>query len=151
MTAMVIDDLCRTFSDSTVRIAYIYCNFNQQHKQGLKDLVANLTMQLIQRRPSVPDNVRFLYEMHMRQGTKPSFDELSKALSSVVALFPKVFIIVDALDEAQSSDGRIPKLLSEIFKLQREIGINFFATSRPIPVVENEFKGCLTEHIGITR
>jgi hypothetical protein len=31
--------------------------------------------------------------------------------------------------------------MSEIFNLQAKAGINFFATSRPIPDIEKEFKG----------
>ncbi|KAJ5497839.1 hypothetical protein N7453_006890 [Penicillium expansum] len=151
MTAMVVDDLRRSVADPTVAIAYIYCNFNRQHEQGINDLIANLTMQLIQSRPSIPENVRCLYDMHVEEGTRPSLDKLSKALSSVAVMFSKVYIIVDALDEAQAPDGRISRFLSEVFQLQRTTYVNFFVTSRPIPLIENEFKGCGLQSISASQ
>jgi hypothetical protein len=62
-------------------------------------------------------------------------------------MYSRVFIIVDALDECQASDSCRSTFLSEIFSLQAKTGANIFATSRPIPDVEDEFKGCLVREI----
>jgi hypothetical protein len=59
----------------------------------------------------------------------------------VAAAYSRVFIIVDALDECQISDGCRQRFLSCLFKLQEKCGINLFATSRPILGIEKEFDG----------
>lgn len=45
MNAMIVDDLRRSFVDPAVGMAYIYCNFNRQHEQGINDIVTRLIMQ----------------------------------------------------------------------------------------------------------
>jgi hypothetical protein len=65
----------------------------------------------------------------------------------VAATYSRAFIIVDALDECQASDGCRSRLLSEIFSLLAKTGANFFATSRQNPYIENEFKGRISLEI----
>lgn len=81
-----------------------------------------------------------LYNNHKGAQTKPSADEIAKALKSVVTIYSKVFIIVDALDECQSFNDCGSKLLSYIFSLQANTVTKFFATSRPIPDIEGQFE-----------
>src|SRR5690349_4170224 len=42
-------------------------------------------------------------DQHKKKRTRPSINELLRALQSVAAIFSRVFIIVDALDECQAS------------------------------------------------
>jgi hypothetical protein len=148
LTSIVIDDLLtRHQNDPSIRIAYLYCNFRRSDEQKAKDLLASLLKQLNQERPSLPDSVKGLYGQHKDKRTRPSIDELSRALQSVAAMYSRVFIIVDALDECQTSDGCRSRLLSEIFSLQAKTGANFFATSRPTPHIEREFKECISLQI----
>jgi hypothetical protein len=58
----------------------------------------------------------------------------------VAAMFSRVFIIVDALDECQASGKCRSTLLLEVFSLQTKTKANFFAISRPMPDIEREFK-----------
>ena len=153
MTAIVVDDLYNRFfsnQDQMIGIAYIYCNFQDQDDQRIDNMCASLVVQLCRCRSSVPDSVRDLYDKHGLAGTRPSFHELSLSLSAVVALFSRVFIIADALDECQAHDGRVSKFLSEIFELQHMAQVNFFATSRPIPGIEERFNGHSIQEISAT-
>jgi hypothetical protein len=59
----------------------------------------------------------------------------------VAAMYSRVFIIVDALDECQVSNGCRTRFLAEIFDLQKKRGANFFATSRFIPKITETFAG----------
>jgi hypothetical protein len=61
--------------------------------------------------------------------------------------YSKTFIIIDALDECQISDGSREKLLSEIFNLQANCNSSFFATSRFIPEITKEFKESMSIEI----
>ncbi|KAG8350127.1 hypothetical protein FVEN_g11709 [Fusarium venenatum] len=136
LTSIVVDFLNSRFGkDSDIAIAYIYCNFRRQHEQKIEDLLAGVLKQLTQCRTSLPESVKSLYDQHKTKRTRPSLDEISGLLQSVVAMYSRVFIIVDALDECQTSDGCRMRFLSELFNLQTKHGINILATSRFIPEI----------------
>jgi len=50
--------------------------------------------------------------------TRPSTDELSKALLLVAAFYSKGFVLLDALDECQAADGCRWRLIEEVLNLQ---------------------------------
>ena len=144
LTSIVIDDLTiRYQNDPSIGIAYLYCNFRRQNEQKADDLLASLLKQLSQERSALPDTLKDLYNRHRAKRTRPSFEEISRALHDVVAIYSRVFIIVDALDECQSRT----KFLSEIFNIRAKSGANLFATSRFISEVTEKFKGCLSQEI----
>jgi Cdc6-like AAA superfamily ATPase len=129
LTSVVIDHLCSKHrADFSIGIAYLYCNFGRQQEQKLEHLLLSLLKQLAQKRASVPESVKTLYEYHSRERTRPSFNEILEALKSVAAQYSRVFILVDALDEI--SDKERQKFLRGIFDLQGKAGANLFATSR---------------------
>ena len=64
---------------------------------------------------------------------------ISRALQSVLAMCSQVFIVVDALDECQASDG-CRKFMTEIFSLPVNYGAQLFATSRSILEITEVFK-----------
>ena len=137
----MIDDLNTRFhNDPSTGIAYLYCNFRRRDEQKAEDLLASLLKQLAQGLSSLPNSVTDLYNGHKIKGTRP-YDEFSGALQSVAAMYSRVFIVVDALDECQISDGCQSRFLSEIFSLQAKCGINVFATSRFIPEITGKFNG----------
>ena len=134
----MIDDLTTRFlNDPGIGIAYLYCNFRRQDEQKADDLLESLLKQLSQEQSPLPDTLKNLYNRHKAKRTRPSFEEISRALHVVTAMYSRVFIIVDALDECQSRS----KFLSEIFNLQAKSGANLFATSRFISEVTERFNG----------
>ncbi|KAF2179509.1 hypothetical protein K469DRAFT_300743 [Zopfia rhizophila CBS 207.26] len=148
VTSIVVQYLCDKFrSDPTVGIAYLYCNFRQQHDQNDTDLLLSLLKQLVQEQPSIPESVKNLYTYHKGKRTRPSLSEVLKALHSVAAYYSRAFIIVDALDECRVSDGSRGRFLSEIFNLQVKTRANIFATSRYIPEIGKEFEGSILVEI----
>lgn len=137
-SAILVDDLITRFEDKPdVGIAYIYCNFNRQDEQKAQDLLSSLLKQLSQKRASVPDAVNDLYKRYKTASTRPRFDEISKALRSVVSTYSDVFIVVDAIDECESTC--LSRVLGEIMKIHASGGVNVFATSRPMEI-NNLFK-----------
>ena len=148
LTSIVIDELNKRFQRNTnVGIAYIYCNFRRQDNQKAEDLIASLLKQLTQGRSSLPNSVESLHDWHKDKQTKPSFDEMSRALQSVAAMYSRVFIIVDALDECQVISGTRARLLSEVFNLQTKCGSNVFATSRLVPEITKYFEDSISLEI----
>jgi NACHT domain len=148
ITSIVIDHLHSKFqNDGSVGIAYIYCNFRRQQEQKSEDLLASLLKQLCQEKPSMPEIMKNLYKRHKDKRTRPSIDEVSKALHSVVADYSKTFIIIDGLDECQVTDGSRMKFLSEILYLQTKVGVSLFMTSRFVQEIMKNFQGCVSREI----
>ena len=148
ITSIVVHHLHTKFGgDPTVGIAYLYCNFRRQHEQKPTDLLLSLLKQLVQEQPSIPESVKILYTHHKGKRTQPSFDEISKALHSVLADYSRSFIIIDALDECQATDGSRSKLLSEILNLQAKTGAGLFLTSRYLPEIVKEFEESISLEI----
>ncbi|OAP55828.1 hypothetical protein AYL99_09980 [Fonsecaea erecta] len=140
-TAIVIDELCNKFqNDSSIAIAYVYCNFRRKHEQRALDLLENLLKQLIWRQDLVPQSVQRLYEEHCRKRTRPLIDTISKTLQSIIPSYSRTFIVIDALDECQVKDGEQERFLAELLSLQTQTGINLFVTSRFIPGIEKKFR-----------
>ncbi|KAH8802898.1 nucleoside phosphorylase domain-containing protein [Xylogone sp. PMI_703] len=140
LTSIVIEDLTTRFSNSpTIGIAYIYCNFNRRDDQTIDKLLTSLLKQLAERCP-LPETVKTLYNRHKTKRTQPSLVEILKALELTVKIYSQVFIIIDALDECQASDGCRTRFILELFKLHIKYNMNIFATSRFIPEIVSQFK-----------
>ncbi|EUC43918.1 hypothetical protein COCMIDRAFT_6696 [Bipolaris oryzae ATCC 44560] len=147
LTSIVIDDLTTQFSeDPSVGIAYIYCNFQRQSEQSIDDLLISLLKQLAESQPSSLESIKDLYRRHDTQRTRPSLEEISSTLRSVVASYSRVFIVVDALDECQTSNDCRGRFLSTIFDLQASI----FATSRINGEIAKEFENATSIEIRAT-
>ncbi|KAJ4191037.1 hypothetical protein NW767_011072 [Fusarium falciforme] len=54
-------------------------------------------------------------------------------------MYLRVYLIVDALDECQASDGSRAELLKALFALQKSCGASLFMTSRIMPAIQEYF------------
>jgi Cdc6-like AAA superfamily ATPase len=151
LTSIVIQELTTRFSsDPAIGIAYIYFNFRRQSEQKVYDLLTSLVKQLAESQASLPASVKDLYNRHNTNRTRPGLNEITGALQSVAALYSRVFVVVDALDECQVSDGGCrTKFLSEMFSLQAMCGAQLFATSRLIPEITKRFNDHNSIHLDI--
>ncbi|KFY02660.1 hypothetical protein O988_02000, partial [Pseudogymnoascus sp. VKM F-3808] len=144
LTSIVVDYLYANFQkDTNIGIAYLYCNFRRQDEQEAEGLLASLLKQLAQGLYPLPESVKSLYDSHKEKRTRPTFNEISTTLQSVAALYSRSFIVVDALDECQASDGCRSKILREIFTLRAKSGASIFSTSRFIPEIHEHFKNSM--------
>ena len=142
IVSMVIDHLSSQYrDDSTIGIAYLYCNYRRRDEQKPAHLLANLLKQLLTNLSSMPESTRRLYERHKPRNTRPSFDEITNELRAAVNLHSRSFILVDALDECEVNDGGRLKFLSELLNLQSIATTSIFATSRDIPDIASKFTG----------
>jgi hypothetical protein len=140
--SIVINELQVRFrNDAGVGIAYVYCNFRRHQEQKAVNLLASLLKQFSQGLSSMPQSLRRLYESHQSQRTRPSFDEISQTLQSVVSEYSRAFIVIDALDECQDSGVDRKRFLTRLFGLQVKIRACLLATSRLIPSIKKEFEG----------
>jgi hypothetical protein len=142
ITSIVVEELSTLFrNDKKIGVAYLYCDFKRQQEQKADDLLASLLKQLARGRSSLPDGVKSLHDKHKDEQTRPSLNEIATVLQSVAAMYSRVFIFVDALDECEESEQCRSTFLSQIFSLQANTTANIFATSRPIQEIKKKFEG----------
>jgi hypothetical protein len=147
-TSILVKDLIGRFEDNTtVGVAYIYCNFQSQQDQKPEQLLANLIKQLIRRQETFPRSVEALYKRYRKINTRPLLQELSEVFQSLGKSYSRLFIVVDALDECEDTDSSRTKLLDHLLDAQSKIGLNIFATSRFVPEISKKFEGCLSKEI----
>ncbi|KAK7990380.1 hypothetical protein PG990_014660 [Apiospora arundinis] len=140
LSSIVVDNLLGTFhGDSSIGICYAYCSFRRDPEQTFGGLVASLLKQLTRDQSPFPRSVEDLYDRHKQRQSRPSSDELCRALFSVAAAYSRVLIVVDALDECPVSGGCRSQFISELHKLQAGLGANILVTSRFIPEVTDRF------------
>ena len=141
LTSVVVEELSTRFhNDSSIVVAYVYCNYKRQTEQTLENLLASLLKQLAQSRPSLPESVKSLHDRCRAKKAPPSVDDISSVLQSVAAEYLRVFILIDALDECRAQDDCRTQMLSKLSNLQNKCGANLFVTSRFIPVIVEKFK-----------
>ncbi|KAL5374684.1 hypothetical protein DPSP01_011775 [Paraphaeosphaeria sporulosa] len=140
VAAIAIDHLLNSAQSSSVGVAYVYCNYKVQAEQDASSMLAAITKQLLQGRPSMVEPVERLHKQHTNRGTKPSPEEIFGALREIVAKYSTVYIVVDALDECRGNDGNHRLFLAKLRSLQAGHDVRLLATSRFIPEIEVEFK-----------
>lgn len=142
LVSAIIHHISQKFStDSTVGLAYIYFDFSRQEEQTVEHALASLLGQLLRKQASLPDNIRKLRNAHQRADTRLPQTELSEALHSVAALYKRVFIVLDALDECTTDNQCRAVFLTEILGLQARQGVNVIATSRAHEEIASKLSG----------
>ncbi|KAH6911236.1 hypothetical protein BKA70DRAFT_1423983 [Coprinopsis sp. MPI-PUGE-AT-0042] len=101
-------------SEYTVCVAYIYFRYSDHTTATVKDVLAILVKQTIERHPRYLPFLRELYDVHIREGTQPSESELLHLL--------RLFTL-DLLEKLSS------------------LNVKLFITSRPLPILEARFPG----------
>ncbi|KAF2827744.1 ankyrin [Ophiobolus disseminans] len=141
VAAIAIDFLLNSAQNSAYGVAYVYCNYKSQADQDTVSILAAILKQLGQGRPSALDSVERLHDKHASRGTRPSLDDTFSALRDVLAQYPYVHIVVDALDECQNETRR--QLCTKLLDLQKGADVRLMVTSRFVPDVEDAFKPAL--------
>jgi Cdc6-like AAA superfamily ATPase len=140
ITSTVISYLQGHFqNDPGVGIAYIFCNFREQEQQTTHNLIASLLRHLAKNQYFEPTEK--LYNRLENGNKRPSFEDLLTTLHNTVAMYSRVIILVDALDEYQADEDR-GRFLKDLFRLQSHTGTTYsiFATSRYHHLIEDFFE-----------
>ncbi|KAG5791979.1 hypothetical protein H9Q69_008963 [Fusarium xylarioides] len=140
LASAIIENLHSRFQpESSTAIVHIYCRYNRVDRQTFNELRASLLRQLCERLCPVPEGIIQLYNQYKPRRVEVSSEIILSELKAVSGLFSKVFMVVDALDEWAKEHGNLYSLPGELLLLQRELNINLLATSRPIPLISNQF------------
>ncbi|KAL4929897.1 uncharacterized protein BDV17DRAFT_290253 [Aspergillus undulatus] len=141
LASVVIEHLRQMLHDKNAATAFIFCAYNEHWKT--EDLIACLLKQLTCQMPSLPDEVKKLYELYRVQKTTPRKYYLIQTLVSISSSFPRVFVVVDAIDECP--DDSRADFIDAIMKIKP--WANILVTSRPIASIERLLHWDLREPI----
>jgi hypothetical protein len=125
---MVVDHLSAQSQNENVGVACIYLNHKETEEQTVANLLSGLWRQLVLGK-DITCQVQGLYKKHLEKGTRPSLDDILKALQSAIGEFSKVYIVVDAVDECPETDDKRHLLLQHLAELGPTV--NLMMTSRP--------------------
>ncbi|TFK18074.1 hypothetical protein FA15DRAFT_274980 [Coprinopsis marcescibilis] len=129
LSSAIIDFLLKMEQQSQKRICvlFMYCRYTEPIP--VKDILAALVKQLLERYSSlVWQFIKPFYDHHQESGTSPSQQDLLDLLQQISnsGVFSMSYYVIDGLDEAPG-DVQI-----DIISAFNSMGINFCLTSRPI-------------------
>ena len=126
-------------------VAYFYFSFTDTAKQQCSNMLSSLLEQLASQVDTTPEYLLCLHRTYQR--STPPLDTLKKCLQKLLMEMPcsHVYLIVDAIDEIPSTEGREDacNLLSE---LSQNSNTHVLVTSRR----EHDITEYMSECIGVT-
>ena len=129
--SLVVDHLQAESDTNGIGLAYVYCDYNEQDQQIPDQLVGALNKQLARQSFPLPVQVKTLYADSKEPKRPLDLDQQIKLLHQLVALFPKTFIVIDALDEAHDSAHQHRRDLLDTIRKLMSSSIRIFVTGRP--------------------
>jgi len=131
ISSLVIDSLCDGPCEQDIAVAMFYCDFHDQQQQTATDIVGAILKQLVVR-GTVLENVRTAFQKAKKEvgGRGLRLLDMVQLLKQAMALLPRVFICIDALDEC------LPKYQLELLRSLQDIleelpSMRIFVTGRP--------------------
>ena len=138
ISSSVIQDIGAMCKAGNASMMYFYFDFRDANKQGLRDLICSLLIQLSAHSAPRCDILSNLYSSHDDGKNQPSDSDLKKCLQEMVTLpnqYP-TYLIIDALDESPNAPG-IPSSRERVLQFMRELietrvpNLRICVTSRP--------------------
>ena len=124
-------------------LAQFYFDFQDQRSQRVTTFLQSVIVQLSDQKPSVPEEVKVLYDDNINNLKQPTVETLILTLSSLAKEFQRTYIIVDALDECSELE-RLLKAITEVVR-QCDGNINILAASREDEGIGMALKPCLND------
>ncbi|KAJ7609341.1 ankyrin repeat-containing domain protein [Mycena polygramma] len=126
LASLVTNTLRLEAESQNIGVGVIYLDHSETDMPSPARLLAAIWRQLVVEKPLSPDLYR-LYRKHRERRTRPTIEEDRAVLRSTILEYPKVFIIVDGLDEYPEKHRDI--LLRDLMALGPHV--NLLLTSRP--------------------
>jgi len=138
VSSSVIQDIGAMCKAGNASMVYFYFDFRDANKQGLRDLVCSLLIQLSAHSAPRCDILSNLYSAHDEGKSQPSDNDLAKCLKEMVTLPNQqpTYLIIDALDESPNTPG-IPSPRERVLQFVKELveisvpSLRICVTSRP--------------------
>ena len=138
VSSTIIQDIEAMCKSGNASMGYFYFDFRDANKQGLRDLLSSLVIQLSGRSGPRCDILFDLYSAHDEGKNQPSDSILIECLKKMLTLpdQPPTYLIIDALDESPTTSG-IPSPRETVLQLLEDLvnlsltNLHICVTSRP--------------------
>ena len=138
VSSTVIQDIGAMCKAGNASMAYFYFDFRDANKQGLRDLVCSLLIQISACSGPRCNILSNLYSAHDEGKIQPGDSDLVQCLKEMLVLPNQdpTYLIIDALDESPNTPG-IPSPRERVLRFVRELveicipNLRICATSRP--------------------
>ena len=152
VSSMVIQDVEAICKAGNASMAYFYFDFRDTNKQGLRDLISSLIIQISASSDHCCDILSDRYSARDKGRNQPSDSSLAESLKKMVTLpdQPLIYLIIDGLDESPNTSG-IPSPREMVLQLVKELvdlslsNLRICVTSRPEIDIRNVLEP-LTSH-----
>lgn len=139
LAATVVENLRMKYEDQqNIIVTHLYCNFRLNQK--VDQLLASSAKQLAKNPSLCPEALKKLGEQCQNQKRQPKLREIASLIQSLTPLYARVFVVIDALDECPETGGNRERFLYELLQLQMHCKFQLFATSRPLPGIQDKFQ-----------
>ena len=143
LATILVDHLRRSFDKTETAVACFYCNYEEREKQSDIHIFWVILRQIMLAQSSISDEARYLYRSCKKDDRQLTLAEVKSLLldsldSSSVVAFKKIFVIIDALDEASATAWRTQSLVDELCSVESRI--HLMITSRPTMLGLDHFK-----------
>ena len=98
LASTVIDHLQRTFPETTIGVAWMFCSYIDRPNQTPSNLLATLLQVLLRGRVPISAILEGLYERSINLGDRPKIEEIFNVLRIETQKYDQVFFVIDALD-----------------------------------------------------
>ena len=120
-----------------IAIVFAYCRYTE--RLSITDVLASFVRQLVERHSRVLSSVEVVYRNHLVDSTRPIEEDWLELLQTVIPLFKRVYIVIDALDEFP--DSARDRLLNALVSLKASLLVisrpsNVFYLLREVEYIE---------------
>ncbi len=128
-------------------VLYYYFDFQERQKQLVQNFVRSVIVQLSnQHRPTVKI-VEGLFNSHFRASTSPMLPELIDVIRRMMEKSPKIYLVVDALDECEDRKSLLEFLVE--LRSWNQTNLHILATSRRETEIEDSLSASATHRISL--
>ncbi|RQM05139.1 hypothetical protein DH86_00003148, partial [Scytalidium sp. 3C] len=99
LTSIIIDELRGLVSQPETYIAFFYFDYRVQGDQTAAHVLSSLLRQIVSTMPELPQSIIDVYEKAHDSTPLLPLHELEKLILNIALTIPRLYIIIDALDE----------------------------------------------------
>ncbi|KAH6919204.1 hypothetical protein BKA70DRAFT_1459254 [Coprinopsis sp. MPI-PUGE-AT-0042] len=126
-----LESLATEAPDGEIGVVFAFCRYTESQGLLVRDVLAALVRQALERRPELVQLVYPLYERHSTELTTPGQQELVDVLMDVAKHFKHFYLGVDGLDEAADAAQ------FDLVTILSTLNVKFLITSRPLQGLES--------------
>ncbi|GME33642.1 hypothetical protein GTA08_BOTSDO08131 [Neofusicoccum parvum] len=137
ISSTIVATLLSASKDTDDAVAYFYFDFHVDVKREVMALLHVVLSQLALQGTGAFEELRKLYQECKDGQRQPTTEELLLTIARAVSHFPRIYVVVDALDECRESH----KAVEQLRRLSEAANVHVLAVSRKDADLERPMRG----------